>query len=96
MLGILQPPTASSALPQRSEPESWRLEPLAGWHLPLLNGPNFLPLQPLLQRAILLGLPERVLHALRARPSLAPEVLVALSGQTPLGLLYCLAHQGGG
>ena len=87
MLGILQPPTASSALPQRPEPESWRLEPLAGWHLPLLNGPTFLPLQPLLQRAILLGLPERVLHALRARPSLAPEVLVALSGQTPLGLI---------
>jgi hypothetical protein len=46
MLGILQPPTASSALPQRPEPESWRLEPLAGWHLPLLNGPTFLPLQP--------------------------------------------------
>ena len=87
MLGILQPPTASSALPDRPVPESWRLEPLAGWHLPLLNSPTFLPLQPLLQRAILLGLPERLLHALRARPSLAPQVLVALSGQIPLGLV---------
>jgi hypothetical protein len=87
MLGILQPPSAHPAPPERPEPDSWRLEPLAGWHLPLLSDPAFLPLQPVLQRAVLLGLPERLLQALLARPSLAPQVLVALSGQKPLGLI---------
>ncbi len=89
MLGILQPPSAQPAPPGRPEPDSWRLEPLAGWHLPLLSDPAFLPLQPLLQRALLLGLPERLLQSLLARPSLAPQVLVALNGQTPLGLIVC-------
>ena len=89
----IQPPTSSSPGPQsgpaRTDPESWRLEPLAGWHLPLLSDPAFLPLQAVLQRAVLLGLPERLMQALLARPSLAPQVLVALSGQTPLGLIVC-------
>lgn len=89
MLGILQPPPGHPAPPGRPQPESWRLEPLAGWHLPILNDPAFLPLQPVLQRAVLLGLPERLLQAVLARPSLAPQVLVALNGQTPLGLIVC-------
>jgi hypothetical protein len=87
MLGIQPPPPSTGPAPHGPGPESWRLEPLAGWHLPLLSDPAFLPLQPVLQRAVLLGLPERLLQALLARPSLAPQVLVALSGQTPLGLV---------
>ncbi|MCT0216645.1 hypothetical protein KQ298_09960, partial [Synechococcus sp. CS-1330] len=89
MLGILQPPSALPAPPEPPGPDSWRLETLAGWHLPLLTDPAFLPLQPVLQRAVLLGLPERLMQALLARPSLAPQVLVALSGQKPLGLIVC-------
>ncbi len=102
MPGIQPPPaTASTGSPAEqltrsaqaplaageAGPESWRIEPLAGWHLPLLSDPAFLPLQPLLQRAVLLGLPERLLQALLARPSLAPQVLVAFGGQAPLGLI---------
>lgn len=66
----------------------WRIEPLAGWHLPLLGDPVFLPLHPLLQRAVLLGLPERIVQALGRRPSLAPQVLVAFAhgSQDALGL----------
>jgi hypothetical protein len=45
--------------------------------LPLLQGPGFVDLQPLLQRSLLLQEPERLLHALVQRPPLAPEVLVA-------------------
>ncbi|MCP9779865.1 MULTISPECIES: GNAT family N-acetyltransferase [Cyanobium] len=89
MIGILQPPSALPAPPEPPGPDSWRLETLAGWHLPLLTDPAFLPLQPVLQRAVLLGLPERLMQALLARPSLAPQVLVALSGQKPLGLIIC-------
>ncbi|WP_255002855.1 hypothetical protein [Cyanobium sp. HWJ4-Hawea] len=68
-------------------PTSWRLEPLAGWHLPLLSDPAFVPLQPVLQRAVLLGLPERLIHALTARQAIAPVVLVAFSHQVPLALI---------
>ncbi|MDA0718114.1 MAG: hypothetical protein O2839_07885 [Cyanobacteria bacterium] len=89
MLGILQPTSALPPPPEHPEPDSWRLESLAGWHLPLLTDPAFLPLQPLLQRAVLLGVPERLMQALLARPSLAPQVLVALSGQKPRGLIVC-------
>ena len=70
-----------------SGPTSWRLETLTGWHLPLLVDPAFLPLQPVLQRAVLLGLPERLIHALTARQAIAPVVLVAMDDQTPLGLI---------
>lgn len=70
-----------------TEPSSWRLEPLVGWHLPLLSDPAFVPLQPVLQRAVLLGLPERLIHALTARKAIAPVVLVAFSHQVPLGLI---------
>lgn len=65
-------------------PPAWRVEPLQGWHLPLLDDPAFLPLQPLLQRAVLLGLPERLMSVLRQRPPLAPQVLVAFA-DTPAG-----------
>jgi hypothetical protein len=75
------PPQPASSTP------SWRLEPLAGWHLPLLTDPAFLPLQPVLQRAVWLGLPERLLHALTARQPLAAEVLVAFEGNNPEGLI---------
>jgi hypothetical protein len=65
-----------------------RVEPLQGLHLPLLNDPAFLPLQPQLQRALLLGLPERWLHRLSPRAGLAPDVLVASQdGQGLLGLI---------
>lgn len=103
MPGIQPPPASPAAGPAanpapnaaadarvlrlQAGPQSWRIEPLAGWHLALLSDPAFLPLQAVLQRAVLLGLPERLLQTLRARPSLAPQVLVAFSGQTPLGLV---------
>jgi hypothetical protein len=68
------------------------VQPLSGWHLPLLDDPAFLPLQPLLQKSLLLALPESLLHALLKRPPLAPQVLVALPDQEggavrPLGLI---------
>jgi hypothetical protein len=60
---------------------SWTIEPLQGWHLPLLDDPAFLPLQPLLQRSLLLALPEKLLSALTNRRPLAAQVLVALQRQ---------------
>ena len=64
------------------------IETLRGWHMPLLQDPAFLDLQPLLQRALLLKGPEQLLHALAARRPLAPEVLVAYRDpQQPLGLV---------
>ena len=64
------------------------IEPLRGWHMPLLQDPAFLDLHPLLQRALLLKGPEQLLHALAARRPLAPEVLVAYRDpQQPLGLV---------
>ena len=53
------------------------VSPLQGWHLPLLNDPAFLPLQPLLQRCLLEALPHRLLQLLRLPLPPAPEVLVA-------------------
>jgi len=74
-----------------STPLRWRLEPLAGWHLPLLKDPAFLPLQTVLQRAALLGMPERLMHWLGRAQPLAPQVLVAFAeqSQTPLALVVC-------
>ena len=67
---------------------SLQVQPLRGWHLPLLQDPCFADLQPLLQRALLLQGPERLLHSLAPRPALAPEVLVAWRDpQQPLGLV---------
>lgn len=67
----------------------WRIEPLAGWHLPLLGDPAFLPLQPQLQRAALLAMPERMLHWLRASRQPPAQGLVAFAehSQTALGLV---------
>jgi len=65
-----------------------RIEPLQGWHLPLLHDPSFLDLQPLLQLALLLQGPERLLRSLVARRALAPDVLLAYRDpQRPLGLI---------
>ncbi|MEB3276415.1 MAG: hypothetical protein VKM92_05545 [Cyanobacteriota bacterium] len=74
-----------------STPTQWRIEPLAGWHLPLLGDPAFLPLQALLQRAALLDLPERLLRWLGRGQPHAPQVLVAFAdhSQTALGLVVC-------
>lgn len=80
-----------SRAPWRSHPGDgpWQIERLAGWHLPLLGDPAFLPLHPVLQRALLLGLPERILHTVARRPSLAPQVLVAFAprSQDAVGLI---------
>ncbi len=74
------------AVPLGSDPLV--IEPLQGWHMPLLQDPAFLDLHPLLQRALLFKGPERLLHALAARRPLAPEVLVAYRDpQQPLGLV---------
>jgi len=72
----------------------WRVESLQGWHLPLLDDPAFLPLQPLLQRSLLLAVPDRLLTALRRRQPLTSQALVALTGlpggpQRALGLIVC-------
>ena len=68
---------------------NWRLEPLAGWHLPLLGDPAFLPLQQVLQRAALLGLPQQMLQSLGLSRPLAAQVMVAFAdhSQTVLGLV---------
>lgn len=64
------------------------MQPLRGWQLPALQDPAFQDLLPLLQRAVLLHGPERLLHSLTARPALAPDVLVAYRDpQHPLGLV---------
>ncbi|MCP9818429.1 hypothetical protein KBZ18_02845 [Synechococcus sp. Cruz-9H2] len=57
-----------------------QVEPLQGWMLPHLQDAAVLDLQPLLQKALLLQTPERLLSTLVRRPPLAPEVLVAHSG----------------
>jgi hypothetical protein len=54
------------------------VETLQGWHLPLLNDPSFLHLQPLLQRSLLLAVPEKLITAVAFRQPLASQVLVAL------------------
>ena len=63
------------------------LEALAPWHLPLLGDPAFVPLQPLLQRAVLLQWPERLVEVMRGRRGLIPQVLVARQGQGAAGLI---------
>jgi hypothetical protein len=72
--------------------------PLQGWHLPLLTDPVFLPLQPLLQRSLLLALPKRLLGLLRLPTVPAPQVLVACSQADgiPQGLMVsrCLNRRG--
>jgi hypothetical protein len=53
------------------------IEPLQGWHLPLLQEAAYLDLQPLLQRALLLQGPDWLLSMVASRRPLAPQVLVA-------------------
>jgi len=48
-----------------------------------LDDPAFLPLQPLLQRALLLGVPDRLIAAVSSRRCLAPRVHVALCRDQP-------------
>ncbi|MFN9618977.1 MAG: hypothetical protein ACK55X_04605, partial [Synechococcaceae cyanobacterium] len=77
------PPTSPGAIPAARSPApaprpaAWTVEPLQGWHLPLLDDPAFLPLQPLLQRCLLLAVPERLITAVAAHRALVPHVLVA-------------------
>jgi len=88
--------TAGVALARggRSGAGDWRIEPLQGWHLPLLDDPSFLPLQPLLQRSLLLSAPDRLLSVIGAGPPLASQALVALQRlphgqQRVIGLIVC-------
>ncbi|MFM7312514.1 MAG: hypothetical protein ACKO0M_04990 [Cyanobium sp.] len=67
---------------------------LQGWHLPLLDDPAFMALQPLLQRSLLLALPERLLTALRRQQPRSSQALIALAEaagepQRVLGLILC-------
>ncbi len=78
-----------------------RVTPLQGWHLPLLDDPAFLPLQPLLQRSLLLSVPRHLLSALVQSARQAPLVLVASQldarGRSrPVGLLLARAHNRSG
>jgi hypothetical protein len=86
--GSSPPPPPANPAPD------WRIEPLQGWHLPLLDDPAFLPLQPLLQRSLLLALPDRLLTALQRRQPRSSQALVALSSASggparALGLIVC-------
>ncbi|MFO7628152.1 MAG: hypothetical protein R6W06_01275 [Prochlorococcaceae cyanobacterium] len=82
------PPLNNPSQQKILEPPSLRVETLQGFHLPLLTDPAFVPLQPQIQRALLLGLPERWLQRISHAPCLAPAVLVAsLERQHPLALI---------
>jgi hypothetical protein len=61
-----------------SAPQGLTVERLQGWHLPLLQDQAFLPLQPQLQRALILELPERLLGAMLPSFPHGPVVHVAL------------------
>lgn len=74
---------------------------LQGWHLPLLEDAAFAPLQPLLQRSLLLAVPRRLLAAVSQSPRQPPLMLVAtgVDGQgrsLVLGLLVARAHNRSG
>ncbi len=78
-------------VPLVSGPEL-EIEPLAAWHLPQLGDPAFVPLQPLLQRSVLmqsllLNLPERLLQLFSGRPAGGARVLLARRGAHPEGLI---------
>ena len=88
------PSPSASASPREPPPQpaDWSVQALHGWHLPLLEDPAFAPLQPLLQRALLLAVPDRLIAALSPYRPLVPHVLVALQRdsrgrQKPLGLI---------
>ncbi|MEB3184116.1 MAG: hypothetical protein VKN15_06975 [Cyanobacteriota bacterium] len=79
-----------------------RITALQGWHLPLLDDPSFLPLLPLLQKALLLAVPRRLLSALAQQPAQrSPLVLVACGSDRrgrsrALGLLLARPHNRSG
>jgi len=64
----------------------WLVQPLQGWHLNHLDDPALQPLLPLLQRSILLALPERLLRSLDAPAPRGHRVFVAVppTGSGPL------------
>lgn len=77
-------------------PPCW-IEPLSGWHLPLLDDPAFLPLHPLLQRTLLLSVPRKLASSLARRQSMGSLVLVALARERRgrariLGLIIARPH----
>jgi len=78
-------PFPAEAQPQTSQPV--QVEPLTAWHLPLLGEPVFQPLQPQLQRALLLQLPQRLLGLVRIGHRRPPQVLIARQENTALGLV---------
>jgi hypothetical protein len=80
-------PSEATPPPGSASDAGLRIESLAGWHIPLLGDPAYLPLHPLLQQAVLLSLPEKLLQLLRSQPSLGPQVLVAFEAITPVGLI---------
>ncbi len=89
--GDLLVETHSAGTPSVPDPE-YTIEPLAAWHLPQLGDPAFVPLQPLLQRSVLMqsllfNLPQRLLHLFSGRPSGAAQVLLARRGTQPEGLI---------
>ncbi len=83
----VQSPTPPRAGTGPSHDQPLLLESLAPWHLALLGDPAFVPLQPLLQRAVLLQWPERLVEVMRGRRGLIPQVLVARQGQSAAGLI---------
>jgi len=92
----------ASDIPAGPAPEQpIRISPLQGWHLPLLDDPSFLPLLPLLQKALLLAVPRRLLSALAQQPAQGPLVLVACRADgrgrsRALGLLLARPHNRSG
>lgn len=76
--GILSVAASSRPEPGAAPGNALSIEPLQGWHLPLLDDPAFLPLQPFLQRSLLLALPDRLWKWLARRQPLSSQVLVAL------------------
>lgn len=74
---------------------AWFIQPLQGWHFPHLQDPCFQPLLPLLQRSLLLALPDRVLSSLDAPGPRRHRVLVATrSGPSGpvIGLIVTRPH----
>ena len=92
--GVASPASPAVSGGRPAAAPAWRIEPLQGWHLPLLDDPAFHPLQPLLQRSLLLAVPDRLLTALQRQQPRTSQVLVALTcpeagPQRALGLIAC-------
>lgn len=72
---------AGARIAERAPLTGCRVEPLQGWHLPLIDDPALLPLQSLLQRLLLLSLPRRLAAGLGRRSTSGGAALVALSAE---------------